>query len=64
MVTNNKSQGMVHEPKTHAPLADGTQHNPKILLIDDNIERRHDGRYTHDMDGKDKEIGTFWAIGS
>lgn len=35
MVTNNKSQGMVHEPKTHAPLADGTQHNPKILLIDD-----------------------------
>jgi DNA-binding response OmpR family regulator len=35
MVTTNKNQGMVHEPKTHASLADGNQQGPRILLIDD-----------------------------
>lgn len=35
MVTTFKSQGIGQEPRANAPLADGTTHNPRILLIDD-----------------------------
>jgi len=35
MVTTIKSQGIVHEPRSNAPLADGTSQGPRILLIDD-----------------------------